>query len=47
MSNDCHGDKKYQLWGGRFELETSDIMKQFNDSLPYDKRLWREDIQVV
>jgi len=33
-----------QLWGGRFTKEENDLVKKFNDSLPFDKRLWREDI---
>ena len=34
-----------QLWGGRFTKETDTLVKKFNDSLPFDKRLWREDIE--
>jgi argininosuccinate lyase len=30
---------------GRFSGETDPLMEQFNASLPYDKRMWREDIQ--
>lgn len=33
------------LWGGRFHSETSEIMKKFNTSLSYDKRLYLEDIR--
>jgi argininosuccinate lyase len=32
------------LWGGRFEGETDALVYQFNQSLPFDRRLWREDI---
>ena len=32
------------LWGGRFEDETDKLVWQFNQSLPFDRRLWREDI---
>ncbi len=32
------------LWGGRFEQATSPLLRQFNDSLPFDQRLWLEDI---
>lgn len=32
------------LWGGRFEGETDVLVWQFNQSLPFDQRLWREDI---
>lgn len=33
-----------KLWGGRFELESSALLEQFNASIHFDKRLWREDI---
>lgn len=32
------------LWGGRFEQAASPLLRQFNDSLPFDQRLWLEDI---
>jgi argininosuccinate lyase len=32
------------LWGGRFATETDALVWQFNQSLPFDRRLWREDI---
>lgn len=32
------------LWGGRFEGETDALVWKFNQSLPFDRRLWREDI---
>ena len=34
-----------QLWGGRFTKETDELVKQFNDSLPFDKRLYEQDIR--
>ena len=34
-----------QLWGGRFTKNTDEAVKAFNDSLPFDKRLYREDIE--
>jgi argininosuccinate lyase len=34
-----------QLWGGRFTKETDALVKQFNDSLPFDRRLYRQDIR--
>ena len=34
-----------QLWGGRFTKETDALVKQFNDSLPFDRRLFRQDIR--
>jgi argininosuccinate lyase len=35
-----------KLWGGRFEQSPSEIMEEFNSSLPFDKRLFKEDIAV-
>lgn len=35
----------YQLWGGCFEEESSEVLRRLNDSLPIDSRLFREDIQ--
>jgi argininosuccinate lyase/amino-acid N-acetyltransferase len=32
------------LWGGRFDGATSALFKQFNDSLPFDRRLVEQDI---
>ena len=34
-----------QLWGGRFTKKTDDAVKAFNDSIGFDKRLYREDIE--
>ena len=36
-----------KLWGGRFTGDTDPLMVQFNESLPIDKRMWKEDIQVA
>lgn len=33
-----------KLWGGRFETEESKLMEDFNSSLSFDKRLYKEDI---
>lgn len=33
------------LWGGRFSEPSDDDLRALNDSLPYDKRLYREDIR--
>jgi argininosuccinate lyase len=32
------------MWGGRFGEGPGDIMREINASIPFDKRLWREDI---
>ena len=34
-----------QLWGGRFTKETNKLVKEFNDSLRFDKNLIEEDIE--
>ena len=34
-----------QLWGGRFTKKTDDAVKAFNDSIGFDQRLYREDIE--
>ncbi|PNH00089.1 Argininosuccinate lyase, partial [Tetrabaena socialis] len=36
-----------KLWGGRFTGKTDPLMEKFNESLPFDKRLWAEDIRRV
>jgi len=33
------------LWGGRFTGKTDPLMQRFNDSIGYDKRLWKVDIR--
>jgi argininosuccinate lyase len=33
------------LWGGRFTEPTDDDLRALNDSLPFDKRMYNEDIQ--
>src|SRR5690606_41754115 len=34
-----------RLWGGRFEGGTDDLMRQFNDSFGFDRRLYAADIR--
>ncbi|CAO1622638.1 unnamed protein product [Jaminaea pallidilutea] len=36
---------KTKLWGGRFNAKVDPLMDAFNQSLSYDKVLWRQDIQ--
>lgn len=36
-----------KLWGGRFTGKTDPLMEKFNESLPFDRRMWAEDIQVA
>ncbi len=33
-----------KLWGGRFAKKTDEIVRLFNDSLPFDQRLYAQDI---
>jgi argininosuccinate lyase len=35
-----------KLWGGRFRSKTDAIVDNFNASIGFDKRLWREDIET-
>jgi argininosuccinate lyase len=37
---------RHQLWGGRFVGGTAATLEELNNSLPVDKRLWREDIEA-
>ncbi len=34
------------LWGGRFEMETDELMREFSSSLAFDQRLWLADIRA-
>lgn len=34
-----------QLWGGRFTKPTDELVNEFNASIRFDRRLWREDIE--
>ena len=36
--------KTARQWGGRFAGDTAEVTRRLNDSLPFDRRLWREDI---
>lgn len=38
------GEQK-KLWGGRFTGATDPLMERFNESLPFDRRMWAEDIR--
>ena len=33
-----------QLWGGRFSGSADPLMRQFNDSIYFDVRLWEADL---
>jgi argininosuccinate lyase len=34
-----------KLWGGRFEKETAPLVEHFTESVSFDRRLYREDIE--
>ncbi len=38
-------DKSSKLWGGRFTEATDEFVEQFNASVGFDKRLYKQDIQ--
>ncbi|HWU95832.1 MAG TPA: lyase family protein, partial [Sphingomonas sp.] len=33
------------MWGGRFAEGPSAVMREINASIPFDKRMWRQDIR--
>ena len=37
-------NKMSKLWGGRFQKPTAVLVRQYHDSLPFDRRLYDEDI---
>lgn len=34
-----------QLWGGRFTKETNDLVRDFNESLTFDRRFFEQDVR--
>lgn len=38
------GDDANSMWGGRFGSGPDAIMREINASIPFDKRLWQQDI---
>ena len=38
------GKGSNSMWGGRFAGGPADIMREINASIPFDKRLWKQDI---
>ena len=34
-----------KLWAGRFQKETDTLVNQFNSSIDFDSRLYRQDIE--
>ena len=43
--SDVGGSGSETLWHGRFEGSTAGTLRALNDSLPFDRRMFREDIQ--
>ena len=39
-----NGDKKF--WSGRFKEGTAALLDQFNSSLSFDERLYKQDIEI-
>ena len=37
-------NKSNQMWGGRFDSKPSDIMQKINQSIDFDKKLYKQDI---
>mmetsp|Transcript_1604 Transcript_1604/g.2627 ORF Transcript_1604/g.2627 Transcript_1604/m.2627 type:complete len:481 (+) Transcript_1604:55-1497(+) len=44
-NNDGPKPKKARLWGGRFSGDTDPVMEKFNNSIPFDKIMWKQDIE--
>ena len=38
-------DEPKKLWGGRFSEAQDPLMEKFNESLSFDRRMWREDVE--
>ena len=43
--SEMNENKHHALWGGRFEGGVDAFTQRFGASLPFDKRMWREDIE--
>src|SRR5512146_2264859 len=43
---DSSHDSSHVMWGGRFEQPMDPRLDRLNRSLPVDRRLWREDVDV-
>jgi hypothetical protein len=47
VEQEAASTEQKKLWGGRFTGATDPLMEKFNESLPFDKRMWREDLKVA
>lgn len=45
LKRNLHMKKNQKAWGGRFSQKTSSLMDQFNASLPFDQKLYSQDIR--
>ena len=36
-----------KLWGGRFTKETNQLVHNFNESLSFDQKFYRQDIRAA
>ena len=45
-NNDMYFFQGNKLWGGRFTGQVDPIMKKFDNSIPYDQRMWKQDLNV-
>ena len=43
-SDSGHGSGIGSLWGGRFSQPTDELVQQYTASIPFDRRLYRQDI---
>jgi argininosuccinate lyase len=39
------GNAMKKLWGGRFKEKTAEIVEQYTESISFDRRLWKYDIE--
>jgi argininosuccinate lyase len=39
-----NGSGSNSMWGGRFAAGPASVMREINASIPFDKRLWKQDI---
>lgn len=40
------GEQNKSLWGGRFSQKINPELQKLNNSIHYDQRMWKEDIEV-
>ena len=45
MADGTEKKSSNQMWGGRFAEGPAAVMREINASIPFDKRMWRQDIR--